>query len=824
MKTSPRWRIIRYPFLPVLVGVLTAMVVFGDFAPVQARGPSDTQRNFSASRGNSSGSSRNNMQSGPAFSAGPQRQSTFRQSSPSASPRISPSFSSSRSEPMVRSAPQRMNYGTSGSRQGGANFFRTDNAAPAGDFGGRATTQGTDRSAGVRSSWAPIASARTDAGGRSASSANGSSPITSAPIRFGGGQNSSNDVRNQPITRFQNGAATTATTTRRNDLPSNLPLLKNPGGANASSGKSYGSPFLPGDALRGAQGGKSSFPANGANSLPKGDGPFRSGFTQKNSFDPDTNRLQQRFRTQNPSVLTAPGGKSGTVPFGNTQKIGTLQDKQNAAKFGVKNSGGAARFLPGGALDAKTLKTPSRDLGKSGGPRLDSHFGDAGKAGGMRLPNSSLGKGDNLKQIRGSLQSDRFPQRLKSGEFEALNKGAVAKKINLADQYKHHAQGDVARRLDLQKNVHHLADAHPGGHPHPAPAQLYVHKPAYYHGWVHPHYINSCFRFNYFGPGFFAGFAWYPHWNPWVAWSWHYHCHPLWDPRPWWCRPIFYDPCPVWVYWEVPVWRPLPVVVCGTWVDVPEAPVAVPEQFDLQLLAVRFVDPGHPDEKLGPRYRVWFRNNSAVPITTPFDVMVLAGNDNQLKANLPGQGVRVQAINPGDVQSVDIRLPFEVGTMNRDAAGQPAPFSVLHVLVDANRAVNDVVQVNNGVSVRREEVLPVDPAVFEAEPAPNGANGEMLVAGEGLGPLPGQALIHVAGKEYEAEITGWYDLGARLNLPPIPVAQPATGELILVRGDGAAANPMKIRIQPQVVPPQGAPLPEPPPAPGGPELEKPRTF
>jgi hypothetical protein len=78
----------------------------------------------------------------------------------------------------------------------------------------------------------------------------------------------------------------------------------------------------------------------------------------------------------------------------------------------------------------------------------------------------------------------------------------------------------------------------------------------------------------------------------------------------------------------------------------------------------------------------------------------------------------------------------------------------------------------------------------------------------------------VAGQEYEAEITGWYDLGARLNLPPIPVAQPTTGELILVRGDGAAANPMKIQIQPQAAPP----LPAAPPAPGAPELGKPRTF
>ncbi len=68
---------------------------------------------------------------------------------------------------------------------------------------------------------------------------------------------------------------------------------------------------------------------------------------------------------------------------------------------------------------------------------------------------------------------------------------------------------------------------------------------------------------------------------------------------------MIYDPYYDWVYWQTPVWVSLPVVQCGTWVDV-EMPVIPAAQYDLQLLAVRFVDPGHPEEKLGPRYRVWY--------------------------------------------------------------------------------------------------------------------------------------------------------------------------------------------------------------------------
>ena len=216
-----------------------------------------------------------------------------------------------------------------------------------------------------------------------------------------------------------------------------------------------------------------------------------------------------------------------------------------------------------------------------------------------------------------------------------------------------------------------------------------------------------------------------------MEWSWGYHCHPFWDPRPLWCRPVIYEPYIVWNWWAPPVWRPLPVVVCGTWVDVP--PVVVePEQYDLQLLAVRMVDPGHPEENLGPRYRVWFRNNSTQPITQPFSVMLFASNDKRFGPDLPRDGVRVTSIEAGDTQSVDIRLPIEVYAMNRDAAGRPAPFEFLHFFVDANREINDVNRMNNGAFVPREEMLPVDPAAFEVDPAEANVGGELIVAGEGF--------------------------------------------------------------------------------------------
>ena len=244
----------------------------------------------------------------------------------------------------------------------------------------------------------------------------------------------------------------------------------------------------------------------------------------------------------------------------------------------------------------------------------------------------------------------------------------------------------------------------------------------------------------------------------------------------------------------MPVWVSLPAVSCGTWVDV--APVVVAGQLDLQLLAVRFVDPGHPEEKLGPRYRIWFRNNSDRPITQAFNVMLFASNDETLTESLPKSGVRITSMETGGTQSVDVRLPIEAFAMGRDKQGAATPFVVLHVLVDSNRDVTETSETNNGARIRREDILPVDPAAFEVKPSMAVAGGEVVLAGEGFGPQPGRLLVRMGGLELEGEILGWYDLGVRATLPSVPLAADTEAELVVVRGDGAAANPLTITVTP----------------------------
>jgi hypothetical protein len=461
----------------------------------------------------------------------------------------------------------------------------------------------------------------------------------------------------------------------------------------------------------------------------------------------------------------------------------------------------------------------TKDLKKHDGPPLKLQGGKVGPDINTKIDRHLPPKFGDTKTGRGDINKSRFPDRLKSGEFDKITKGDMAQKVKLSEQFHMMDKGDVARRMDLHKHVNNININNiqvKNFHQMHNPAMLknvndfYVHRPYYHHGFISPAYTQHCFKFGYYGPSFFTGICWYPRWTPWVSWSWGYHINPIWDPRPIWCRPVIYDPYYDWVYWQTPVWVALPAEPSGTWVDV-QMPVVPAAQYDLQLLAVRFVDPGHPEEKLGPRFRVWFRNNSDQPITTPFSVMLFAGNDERVTADLPHSGVQVRSMDAGDVQSVDIRLPIDVAQMARDADGNPAPFQMLHALVDANREVQDVTWTNNGAKIARNEILPVDPAAFEVDPTNAAVGGELVLAGEGLGPQPGQVLVNVGGQELQAEVLGWYDLGVRINVPQIDLKEATPAEVVVVRGDGAATNPIKVTLQPGQAGP--ALNPPPPPAP-----------
>jgi hypothetical protein len=57
-------------------------------------------------------------------------------------------------------------------------------------------------------------------------------------------------------------------------------------------------------------------------------------------------------------------------------------------------------------------------------------------------------------------------------------------------------------------------------------------------------------------------------------------------------------------------------------------------------------------------------------------------------------------------------------------------------------------------------------------------------------------LLNIENQEIQAEIAGWYDLGVKIVMPKLEIIAPTEAEVIVIRGDGAAANPLKITLLP----------------------------
>jgi hypothetical protein len=129
--------------------------------------------------------------------------------------------------------------------------------------------------------------------------------------------------------------------------------------------------------------------------------------------------------------------------------------------------------------------------------------------------------------------------------------------------------------------------------------------------------------------------------------------------------------------------------------------------------------------------------------------------------------------------------------------GHQTPFNYLHVLVDSHRQLQDVNPANNGAVIARTEILPVDPAAFAPDVNAAAPGAMVSVAGEGFGPEPGRIIVNVNGTQTEATVFGWYDLGVQFELPTVPLATPAEAEVLVVRGDGAASNPVTIQLAPE---------------------------
>jgi hypothetical protein len=374
--------------------------------------------------------------------------------------------------------------------------------------------------------------------------------------------------------------------------------------------------------------------------------------------------------------------------------------------------------------------------------------------------------------------SGRFQARVRTNEFDRLVGSRYGQRYNFNQQFGLWGRGDVARQLRLN--------------------QVLVDNGGWQRrrvGPIYNNYTRHSFSSWYPGPRWYPSYAWTPRWSPWVAWSFWNNVLPIYDPRPFVVRPYYYDPCPVVTVYEYPVWQPLPVVSSGTWVDVPVVQASSGE--DLQLLAVRFVDPGHQEENLGPRYRVWMRNNGVADLKAPMDVTVFASNEERLSDQVVQAGVSIPEIATGDTIAVDVRLPADANMLGQEADGDRIPFTFLHAVVDSRNSLQEADEANNGVVLKRDEIFPVDPAAFSPDVTAAAPGSTVAIAGEGLGPEPGEVIVTMGDEQQSAEIRGWYDLGVQFTIPDFKVNDGQPVQVVIVRGDGTATNPVALDVAPE---------------------------
>jgi hypothetical protein len=221
-----------------------------------------------------------------------------------------------------------------------------------------------------------------------------------------------------------------------------------------------------------------------------------------------------------------------------------------------------------------------------------------------------------------------------------------------------------------------------------------------------------------------------------------------------------------------------------------EMPAERPALVDLELIAIRFVDLGFPHKKLGPAYRVRFRNAGSDDTTAPFWIALAADNGQQPTHAAKSASRQIAQLKAGGELSVDIRLPWEVMTMGSDSTGRAVPFSTLFVSLDTLGQIAETDERNNAARLARGEIPEVSPMLFGTDRGKLSAGDTVILLGEGLGPRAGGVAMELAGVAIPLETCGWHHRGVQVRLPAFPFAKAVDVKFAVTRHDGASARPL----------------------------------
>src|SRR5262249_39163444 len=74
------------------------------------------------------------------------------------------------------------------------------------------------------------------------------------------------------------------------------------------------------------------------------------------------------------------------------------------------------------------------------------------------------------------------------------------------------------------------------------------------------------------------------------------------------------------------------------------------------------------------------------------------------------------------------------------------------------------------------------------------AGATLTLQAQDLGPTAGQVVLHIDTLAMPAMVNEWKNDSVTATLPPMGVASPIKGELLIVKADGKVANTVKIEL------------------------------
>jgi len=120
---------------------------------------------------------------------------------------------------------------------------------------------------------------------------------------------------------------------------------------------------------------------------------------------------------------------------------------------------------------------------------------------------------------------------------------------------------------------------------------------------------------------------------------------------------------------------------------------------------------------------------------------------------------------------------------------------------------------------RRVYVKPIPPPIVHVTVIPVGS---VITLPGYFGRHPGHVLMEFGGAKVHAKVISWSHYGIKVFLPPVDLACPTAGSLIVIRWDKYAFRPFPVKFLPPMTS-KPAIVPAGPPA-GGPILVQPAAF